>query len=81
LSKAHAIARAATLPEFYRWLAVAMGAFLVIWQATAMTIELRYFAYFNALFWLSGAVIELLYRNASEPDELRLITEAQEPQP
>ena len=43
---------------FERSVAVAMFGFVGIWLLCGMSLELSYFPYYNALFWIAGAIIE-----------------------
>jgi len=65
LSRAHTFAMRAPQTSMERCAVVAFASFIVIWSFTAMTIELRYFAYFNSLLWIAGADIEKLATNST----------------
>ena len=54
--------------QFEYSVVAAMVGFLMIWLLSGMSIELKLFPYFGALFWIAGGVIERLRANAVAVD-------------
>jgi hypothetical protein len=69
LNRAHAVARSIPLTSLERYAAIAFAGFVVIWVFLAMSSELRYFSYFNALLWMAGGVIERLAKVFLDDEE------------
>ncbi len=60
LAKAATVLRSGFRGQFEYSVVAAMVGFLLIWLLSGLSIELRLFPYFAALFWMAGALIERL---------------------
>lgn len=60
LAKAASVLRSGPRGRFEYSVVAAMVGFLMIWLLSGLSIELRLFPYFAALFWMAGALIERL---------------------
>jgi hypothetical protein len=71
LSKARALVNALPKCSFERSVAVSMVGFVIVYLLSGMSLELRYFGFFNGLFWIAGATIErtaiIAQENQSHP--------------
>ena len=60
LRTAGAVIRSTSRNQFEHGLAAVMVGWIIIWLVSGMSLELRYFSYFIACFWITGAIIESL---------------------
>ena len=68
LTRAGLILASSRRGQFEYSVVAAMVGFLLIWLLSGMSIELKLFPYFGALFWIAGGVIERLRADAVAVD-------------